>query len=102
MDIKRISVFGLGKLGCSMAAVFADKGFNVIGFDTDRRKIEAVNSGRPPVYEYGLGELIARNRDRLRATSRARDAVLESDIAFIVVPTPSRPDGTFETRYAVT
>ena len=41
--INSISVFGLGKLGCSMAAVFADKGFQVIGFDVDPLKVAAVN-----------------------------------------------------------
>lgn len=98
--INSISVLGLGKLGCSMAAVFANSGFDVIGYDADPQKNLALNSGRAPIYEKGLGDLITRNRGRLRAGVDAADAVLASDVTFVVVPTPSTESGQLVTRIA--
>src|SRR5262249_59864885 len=62
------SVVGLGKLGASMAAAIASRGFNVIGLDVNPQAVEAVNAGRAPVQETALAETIAANRERLRAT----------------------------------
>ncbi len=98
--IKNVSVFGLGKLGCSMAAVFAEKGFNVRGFDLDAAKVNAVREGHAPVFEAGLDDLVRNNRRRLTAVEQADEAVMGSEISFIVVPTPSSKEGGFETRYA--
>src|SRR5689334_7357971 len=54
-----ISVFGLGKLGASMVAGMASRGFNVIGVDVSKHAVDAVNQGSAPVQETGLDELIA-------------------------------------------
>lgn len=96
----RISVIGLGKLGASMAACFAGKGFSVVGVDVDPRAVAAVNAGLAPVGETGLGAAIAAHRDRLRATLDHTEAVLESDISFVIVPTPSDSRGAFSLQYA--
>jgi UDPglucose 6-dehydrogenase len=96
-----VSVIGLGRLGAPMAAVFAEKGHQVIGVDVDARAVEAVNAGRPPVQEPRLEEFIARNRPRLSATLDAEQAVAASDITFIIVPTPSNEDGSFSLRYVL-
>ena len=93
-----ISVFGLGKLGLPIAACFAYKGYRVIGVDVDPKIIEAVNERRPPIYEPGLAELLREPGD-LSATSDSRYAVENSDMTFIVVPTPSQEDGSFSTKY---
>ncbi|HXA41746.1 MAG TPA: nucleotide sugar dehydrogenase [Candidatus Solibacter sp.] len=93
--LRGISIVGLGKLGASMAGCYAHKGFRVIGVDTNPNTVAAVNAGQAPVSEPGLAELIATNRERLSATHDMGDAVLASDITFIVVPTPSRDDGAF-------
>jgi UDP-N-acetyl-D-mannosaminuronate dehydrogenase len=45
----RVSVVGLGKLGCCLAVVLASKGFNVTGADVDDSKVEAINSGVSPI-----------------------------------------------------
>ncbi len=95
----RISVVGLGKLGACTAACFAHKGFSVTGVDVSPRTIELVNAGQPPVYEPGLAELMAKSRDRLRATSDYFEAVRESDVTFIIVPTPSEEHGGFSLKY---
>jgi UDPglucose 6-dehydrogenase len=94
------SIVGLGKLGASMAAAIASRGFRVIGVDISREAVNAVNAGRAPVQETGLDELIAANRERLRATDNHREAILDSDITFVIVPTPSDESGAFSLQYA--
>ena len=98
--ISKISVFGLGKLGCSMLAVFADKGFQVNGYDLDKKKVLDINEGKAPVYETGLEGLISKNKSKIRAFSDPDGILNESQISFIIVPTPSKFDDTFETKYA--
>lgn len=96
---RRVSVIGLGKLGACMAAAMAGKGMDVIGVDVLSRNVESINQGKAPVIEPGLTESIAANRHRLRATTDYRTAVHESDISFIIVPTPSDEKGGFSLRY---
>lgn len=98
--INTVSVIGLGKLGGSMAAGMASRGFNVIGVDVNRHAVDAVNAGMAPVQETGLGEMIAANQERIRATMSAEEAVLNSDISFVIVPTPSDERGAFTLQYA--
>jgi UDPglucose 6-dehydrogenase len=97
----RISVIGLGKLGAPMAAVFACKGFETIGLDVNSRFVEAINDGRAPVEEPRLQEMIDSGRSRLRATKSFEVAVLNSDVSFIIVPTPSGTDRFFSNRFVI-
>jgi UDPglucose 6-dehydrogenase len=94
------SVVGLGKLGASMAAAVASRGFDVIGVDLSREAIDLLNEGTAPVPETNLQETISANRDRLRATSSFVAAVSGSDVTFVIVPTPSDDRGAFSLRYA--
>ena len=98
-NISSISVFGLGKLGLPIVACLANNDFKVIGVDINPKNIESVNQRKSIVYEPGLDELLAKAGD-LSATSDFHFAVVNSDITFIVVPTPSRADGSFSTEYA--
>jgi len=82
-----------------MAAVFASKGFQVIGLDVNKNFVDALNAGRAPVIEPELQELIDQNRGHIRATTDWVDAVHGSSITFIIVPTPSGPDAMFSNRY---
>lgn len=100
-DIDRISVIGLGKLGSPMAVAFASKGFFVVGVDVDPTKVETLNRGEPPVYEPGLADLLRAHRELLCATTDTEAAVLETQATFVVVPTPSEPDGSFSLRYVL-
>jgi UDPglucose 6-dehydrogenase len=84
-----------------MVAVFAEKGYPVIGVDINARFVADLAAGRAPVEEPGLQELIDRNRDRIRATTDYETAILESDVTFIIVPTPSGPDCFFTNKYVV-
>lgn len=94
----RISVVGLGKLGAPLAAVLAGAGHDVVGADISRDVVAAVNAGRSPVPEPGLAELMAANRSRLRATIDVQAAARDTELTFIIVPTPSEPSGAFSNR----
>ena len=98
--IKDYSIIGLGKLGASMAAAIASRGLNVVGVDISKNTIDAVNNGRAPVQETNLGEMIAANKDRIRATLSHEEAVINSDLSFVIVPTPSDERGAFSLQYA--
>jgi len=99
MDIRNVSIFGLGKLGASMLAGMASRGLNVIGVDINEEAVTRVNAGQQPVQETGLGELIAANAERIRATTDTDDAIRNSDISFVIVPTPSDHRGAFTLQY---
>jgi UDPglucose 6-dehydrogenase len=96
----KVSVIGLGKLGGSMAACFAQCGLEVIGVDINPTHVEAFNQGRSPVEETGLEDLIFANQARIKATTNTEDAVLASDISFVIVPTPSDESGAFSLEFA--
>ena len=103
MDEKplNVSVVGLGKLGCPLAACFAAKGHNVVGVDSNPLTTEMVNQGRSPIFEPGLQELMDGHHSRIRATGNTEEAVLASDVTFVVVPTPSEPGGNFSPKYVL-
>ena len=95
----KISVIGLGKLGSPLAAVLASKGFSVVGTDLNHSLVDAVNAGVAPVDEPRLQELIDAHRGRLHATEDAAAAVAETDVTFIIVPTPSDDSGRFRNHH---
>jgi UDPglucose 6-dehydrogenase len=99
--VRSISVLGLGKLGAPLAAAFAARGFRVTGADVDVKKVEAVNRGEAPVNEPGLAELMLESGGRLSATESVEAAVRDSEATFIVVSTPSEPNGGFSLRYVL-
>ena len=97
----KLSIIGLGKLGSPMAAVMAHKGCTVVGVDLNKGFVDAINNGLPPVEEPQLAEMIAANRSRLSATLCYEEAILATDITFMIVPTPSGPDGRFSMKYVL-
>src|SRR3990172_2502156 len=97
----RLCVVGLGKLGTPIAACLAARGFAVRGVDADGDKVEDIRAGRAPVYEPGLQGLLAEADGRLQATTDLEAAVADSDVTYIVVPTPSEADGGFSLRYVL-
>lgn len=95
----RISVVGLGKLGACTAACFALKGHEVIGVDVNKNIIDLINEGKAPFVEPGLQELITAAGRRLKATQDFEEAIRNSDITFLITPTPSELDGHFSGKY---
>jgi UDPglucose 6-dehydrogenase len=94
-----VCVVGLGKLGSPLAAVLASKGHRVRGVDLNTNFVDKLNRGEAPVVEPGLQALIDANRERLSATTDFAEAIPQSDISFVIVPTPSMADGMFTNRY---
>ena len=98
--IQNISVIGLGKLGGTMAVCFASQGYNVTGVDINQKAVNALNNGQAPAQEKGLEALTSKNQKRLRGTLSTEDAVMNSEISFVIVPTPSDHRGAFTLQYA--
>ena len=94
----KVAVFGLGYVGAVSAAALAEKGHRIIGVDSNLTKVEMINSGRSPVIEEGLEELIRAATDRglIRATTSADEAVAGSDICMVCVGTPSNGNGSLD------
>jgi len=94
----KISVFGLGYVGCVSAACLADRGHEVIGVDVNELKVDIVNNGRSPIVEPGVQQMINRavTDNRLRATADANDAVHSSDLSLVCVGTPSNENGSLD------
>jgi GDP-mannose 6-dehydrogenase len=93
-----LSVFGLGYVGSVTATGLAYKGHAVLGVDLNPVKVGCLESGRSPVLEPGLQEMVAACRQacRLHATTDAARAIQESDVTFICVGTPSRRNGSLD------
>ena len=94
----KISVFGLGYVGCVSAACFAEAGSHVVGVDVNPTKVEIINAGKSPIVEEGVNELIGRmvQSGRLTATTDPDRAVNETDLSLICVGTPSNPNGSLD------
>ena len=100
----RVTVFGLGYVGTVTAAALARDGHDVTGVDVAKAKLDAVQSGRSPVIEPGIDELLAEAvaRGRLRATQQVADGLEGSELSLICVGTPSRPDGSLDLSHVKT
>ena len=96
-----IAVIGTGYVGLVTGAGLADFGNDVICVDIDTSKIEALQSGKIPIYEPGLEAIVARNVEegRLRFSTDLADAIGRSRAIFIAVGTPPLPDGSADLRY---
>ena len=93
-----ISVIGLGYVGTVSAACLAGKGHHVWGVDINADKVRIINEGGSPIVENGLADKIAhaRRAGRLYATATAEQALRETDVCFVAVATPSRPNGQID------
>lgn len=98
-----ISVFGLGYVGCVSAACLAADGHTVVGVDVNKAKVDEISSGKCPIVEPGLPELIEQHArsGRLTATDNAREAVVQTDMSFVCIQTPSSPNGSLDLKFVV-
>jgi GDP-mannose 6-dehydrogenase len=92
----KISVFGLGYVGTVCSVCLADCGHEVVGIDKSEIKVGLIQSGRSPIVERDIDELVTRNAvaGRFTATLDANYAVATTDMSIICVGTPSRSDGS--------
>ncbi|HEV3145674.1 MAG TPA: UDP-glucose/GDP-mannose dehydrogenase family protein [Gemmataceae bacterium] len=97
----KITVIGTGYVGLVTATCLAESGNEVIGLDTDARKIDTLESGRLPIYEPGLLELVQRNHreGRLVFTTDYAKAIPSARLIFLAVGTPSTLDGQADLTY---
>ena len=101
----KISVIGVGYVGLCTAVGFASKGYSVVSSDVDEEKIAKINEGIPPFHEPGLPEMLKQTIENgyLKClANQTLEAVLETDITYIAVGTPSKPDGSIDLKYIET
>jgi GDP-mannose 6-dehydrogenase len=97
----KLSVFGLGYVGCVSAAALASDGHEVVGVDVLPDKVNAINDGRSPIVEPGLDDLLKDgvSAGHLLATTSTDDAIRATDLSLICVGTPSRKNGSLDLTY---
>ena len=91
LDAMRISIFGLGYVGAVSLACLARDGHAVTGVDVDESKLALIRSGKTPVVEEGMVELMS--RVRVEVTADVAKAVHATELSFVCVGTPSSPNG---------
>src|SRR3954452_1837502 len=92
-DREPIGVIGTGYVGLVTAAGFAELGSDVYCIDIDVDKIERLKQGEIPIYEPGLEDLIAKNRERLHFSTDIKDALEHARLLFVAVGTPPTYSG---------
>lgn len=97
----RISIFGIGYVGCVSAACFARAGHEVIGVDVNPTKVDIINSGKSPIVEPEINELIhdVVKEGKLSATTNSAEAIQRSDVSLVCVGTPSKPNGSLNLEH---
>jgi UDPglucose 6-dehydrogenase len=95
-----ISIVGTGYVGLVYGAAFADLGNHVYGVDINEEKVRTLRSGKCPIFEPGLEEMLQRNisAGRLEFTTSYEESVPNSEFAFICVDTPSAFNGEADMR----
>lgn len=99
----KLAVVGTGYVGLVVGACFAENGNDVVCVDSDAAKIESLKQGRLPIYEPGLGELVARNgaEKRLWFSTDLAPAVESAQVVFIAVGTPPGEDGSADLTHVL-
>jgi UDPglucose 6-dehydrogenase len=88
----KVCVVGIWHLGSVYSACLAELGYSVVGVDRDQNRVENLNKGVPPLFEPGLGELIAKNirLNRLSYTVNLKEAF--TGASFVVISFDTRVD----------
>lgn len=97
----RLTMVGTGYVGLVTGTCFANTGNDVTCLDLDEDKIQRLKGGECPIYEPGLGEIIAKNiaAGRLHFTTSRDEAYRDAEAVFICVGTPTAADGTTDMRF---
>ena len=99
----KVSIFGMGYVGCVSAGCFADIGHDVVAVEPSSTKVKMINEGKSPIIEAGMNELIANaiKARKLHATEDWSAAIQATDLALVCVGTPSRANGSIDLRSVV-
>jgi len=97
-DLRRVAVVGAGHVGLVSAACMADRGIGVILVESDRGRLQLLRKGRSPLYEPGLDDLLKRaaSSGRLGFFPNVKNALDGSEIIFVNVGTPAKPNGSID------
>jgi len=93
--MKNISLIGIGKLGLCLALTLEKSGYNVVGCDIDSQYVQSINSKTLKSDEDGVEELL-KNSKNFKATVDLKSCYNHSDILFVLVATPSLPNGKYD------
>ena len=98
-----IAVVGTGYVGLVTGTCLAETGANVICVDIDQEKVEKMKNGVVPIYEPHLDVLFERNikQGRLKFTTNLEDAIDDSELIFLALPTPPGEDGSADLSYVL-
>jgi len=101
MSTHKIAVIGAGYVGLPTAATLAHFGHKVVLAEREPKRLAALRSGRMPIVEVGLDELVAESvqTHRLSFTDSAIEAVKGAEFVFLCVPTPQGEDGSADLSY---
>ncbi|HTY38997.1 MAG TPA: 2-dehydropantoate 2-reductase N-terminal domain-containing protein, partial [Bacteroidota bacterium] len=99
----KLSVIGAGYVGLVAATCFAESGNDVICVDIDEKKIRQLRKGECPIYEPGLNDYLTKNiaEKRLTFSTDLTQAVEQSDVIFLALPTPQSEDGSADLQHVV-
>lgn len=91
----KVSIFGLGYVGCVSMACLADDGNHVVGVDISAAKVALINSGSPSIVEKDIDALMKKGWESgaIEATEDYRSAVMDSDVSIVCVGTPNSKEG---------
>jgi GDP-mannose 6-dehydrogenase len=97
----KLSIFGVGYVGCVSAACFSRDGHEVIGVDVNQVKVDLINAGQSPIVEPGVEDLIRQgvNKGLLRATTDAAQAVAATDVTLVCIGTPGNHNGSLDLSF---
>jgi len=94
----KISIIGTGYVGAVTGACLAELGNHVVFVGRNKEKLDLIRSGKSPIYERNLDDLLLKNQERIHATSSIPDAIHQTNSTFICVGTPSNKDGSIDLR----
>jgi UDPglucose 6-dehydrogenase len=97
----KISIIGTGYVGSVTGVCFAEMGHQIYFVDIDQTKLNAINSGKSPIFEPDLDVLLVKNRKKITTTTDISEAVIQTDLTMICVGTPQKTDGSSDLRFII-